>query len=179
VPSLRIDSLRVAVNTPYETHLVRKVPAPEQVLSPELAGVVRQMLVDVVDNGTAIRGRGAVADADGNALVIGGKTGTGDNRSRQVGTDGTRTDVVQNRASTFVFFVGDRFYGTIVTYVPGEEARRFTFTSSLVASVLRILGPALEELLERTSLAHREAGAAAPVEGKPHVPPTVANEAGR
>lgn len=162
VPSIRIDSLHVAVDTPYETHLVRTVPAPEQVLTPELAGVVRQMLVDVVENGTAIRARGAVADPSGNPLGIGGKTGTGDNRIHQVYGGASRTDAVLNRTSTFVFFLGDRFYGTIVAYVPGEEARRFTFTSSLVASVLRLLGPALEDLVARTP--------SDPLEAVPSVP---------
>jgi hypothetical protein len=53
---------------------------------------------------------------------------------------------VVNRTATFVFFVGDRFYGTISAYVPGEDAAEFSFTSSLPVELLRQLAPLLQPL---------------------------------
>ncbi|MFP4228387.1 MAG: transglycosylase domain-containing protein [Salinivenus sp.] len=141
-PSVRLDSLHFAEDTPYETRLSRRLPAPTQVLSPELSQTVRHALLGAVEQGTAVRARGAVTTPEGVRLPIGGKTGTGDNRLR-----GPRGDIALNRTSTFVFYIGDRFFGTVVAYVPGDQASSFTFTSSLVTSVLKIVGPSLTPLL--------------------------------
>jgi membrane peptidoglycan carboxypeptidase len=151
-PSVRLDSLHFAADTPYETALSRRLPGPERVLSPELAQTARRALLGTVEQGTAVRARGAVTTPDGTRLPIGGKTGTGDNRLRA-----DRGDITLNRTSTFVFYIGDRFFGTVVAYVPGPQATSFTFTSSLVTSLLKIVGPSLTPLLdERDAAAARQ-----------------------
>ena len=147
-PTLKVDSLHFAAGTPYHTSLGRTVPGPAQVLSPELSGVVRGVLQDVVERGTAIRARGAVAGPNGEALRLGGKTGTGDNRVYSTGPDGTRTSVATSRTSTFVFYAGDRFFGTIVAYVEGPEADDHEFTSSLTTGILKVIGPKLAPLID-------------------------------
>jgi cell division protein FtsI/penicillin-binding protein 2 len=147
-PSVRIDSLHFAADTPYETKLEHEVPAPKQVLSPELCRVALDVLRDVVERGTAVRARGAITMPDGSKMPIGGKTGTGDNRVYSTGPDGTRTSVAMSRTSTFVFYAGDRFFGTVVAYVEGPEADNYRFTSSLTTSILQIIGPHLTPLLE-------------------------------
>lgn len=91
------------------------------------------------------RVRGALHAADGTPLPIGGKTGTGDNRIHFRSTTGTGSIAI-NRTSTFVFFAGDRFFGTVVAYVPGRQAEQYSFTSSLPASVLTLIGPELSRL---------------------------------
>jgi hypothetical protein len=48
-----------------------------------------------------------------------------------------------NRTSTFVFFLGDRYFGVITAYVPGPEAGEFGFTSSLPLEILRRMLPVL------------------------------------
>ena len=146
-PSIRIDSLHFAVDTPYEAHLSRRVEGPRRVLSPALAGVVRDAAINVVENGTAIRAKGAIPAPDGTPLVIGGKTGTGDNRIHFVKEDGTKDSIAMSRTSTFVFFAGDRFFGTVVAYVDGPEADAYRFTSSLPTAILKIIGPSLTPLL--------------------------------
>jgi len=159
-PSVRIDSLHFADGTPYETKLERAVPEPVQVLSPELSAVTRDVLQDVVERGTAVRARGAISAPDGTPLPIGGKTGTGDNRVHLIGADGTRTSVAINRTSTFVFYAGDRFFGTIVAYVEGPEADAYTFTSSLTTAILQIVGPSLAPLVsENTPMVAQTPGA--------------------
>jgi membrane peptidoglycan carboxypeptidase len=171
-PSVRLDSLRFAADTPYETALSRRLPAPTRVLSPELSRTVRHALLGTVEQGTAVRARGAVTTPDGPRLPIGGKTGTGDNRLR-----GPGGDVALNRTSTFVFFIGDRFFGTVVAYVPGAQAASFTFTSSLVTSLLTIVGPSLTPLLterdaaaaQQTWTAFQEAEARRPSPTRPPV----------
>jgi membrane peptidoglycan carboxypeptidase len=150
-PTVRIDSLHFGADTPYETKLEHTVPKPRQVLSPELSSVARSVLRDVVERGTAIRARGAIADETGASLPIGGKTGTGDNRVHSIGPKGKRVSVAVSRTSTFVFYAGDRFFGTVVAYVEGPQADQHEFTSSLTTSILKIIGPKLVPLMEEPS----------------------------
>jgi hypothetical protein len=106
--------------------------------------------VDVVTRGTARRAFGALRAADGSPLSIGAKTGTGNNRYRVIEPDGRITeDRAIDRTSTVVFFLGDRFFGTITAFVPGPDADRYAFTSALPVQVLTMLGPTLERLITR------------------------------
>ena len=54
---------------------------------------------------------------------------------------------VVDRTATFVFFLGDRFFGTITAYVPGAVAANYHFTSALVVQLLKALAPQLQPLL--------------------------------
>jgi hypothetical protein len=142
-PTVRIRQLRFAAGTPYETILQPEPAAGEQVLSPEIAAVVRQELIDVVEQGTAQRMRSAFQLPDGSTLAVGGKTGTGDNRYEIYHPETRSKSWLENRTATFVFFIGDRFFGTLTVYVPGAEARLFSFTSALPVQLLKILAPKL------------------------------------
>lgn len=104
-------------------------------------------MTDVVERGTAVRARGAFTDSTGTPLVMGGKTGTGDNRIRTTLRSGARTNIALNRTSTFVFFAGDRFFGTVTAYAPGPESDAYRFTSSLPAQVLTLMGSELTSLI--------------------------------
>jgi hypothetical protein len=53
-----------------------------------------------------------------------------------------------NRSATFVFFIGDRFYGTLTAFVPGAAAADYKFTSSLSAQILKHLLPTLKPLTD-------------------------------
>ena len=147
-PVRRVEVLDFAAGTPYETLLRLPPHSGERVLSTQIAAVVRAAMVDVVTRGTARRGVGAVRAIDGSPLPIGAKTGTGNNRFRVVGRDGL---VVEDRAidrtATVVFFIGDRFYGTITALVSGAAAERYDFTSSLPIRILKMLGPTFERLI--------------------------------
>jgi hypothetical protein len=55
---------------------------------------------------------------------------------------------VVSRAATFVFFLGDRFYGVVTAYVTGPEAARYQFTSALPVQVLKGLAPTLTPYFE-------------------------------
>ncbi len=148
-PTVRIRQLHFAAATPHETLLERNLPAGNRVLAPEVAALLSKELVGVVEHGTGRRAYGAVL-LDGKPVDIGGKTGTGDNRFESYGAHGRRIDSrVVNRTATFVFFVGDRFFGTVTAYVSGEEAAGYRFTSALPVQVLRRLLPSLKPLLER------------------------------
>jgi hypothetical protein len=105
-------------------------------------------MVDVVEEGTARRVRGAFLGPDGSPLTVGGKTGTGDNRFRVFAPGGRLVESRSvNRTSTFAFFIGDRYYGVITAYVPGEDADRYWFTSALPTQILRALAPAVQGLM--------------------------------
>jgi membrane peptidoglycan carboxypeptidase len=148
LPSRRIDAIRLAANTPFETQLRPLDAEPERVLRPEVARAVRTALLDVVENGTARRAHGALHAADGTPLPVGGKTGTGDNRRKRFGPGGRLIEAeVASRSATLAFLVGDRHFGVLTAYVEGPEAGAYAFTSSLPAQVLRLLAPALEPLL--------------------------------
>jgi hypothetical protein len=80
---------------------------------------------------------------------VGGKTGTGDNRHAVFGRKGQLIESrVLNRAAVFVFFIGDRFFGTITTYVPGPAAAGYAFTSSLPVRILKTMAPTLKPMIE-------------------------------
>lgn len=142
LPSIRIDALHFATATPYETRVVPAALQPQRVLAPEIAQALRPALLDVVANGTARRLGASIELPDGQVLHIGGKTGTGDNRFETFGSNGqVLTSRAVSRAATFVFMIGDRFFGTVTAYVPGAAADNYSFTSALPVQVLKTLKP--------------------------------------
>jgi len=152
-PTVRIQGLHFAGKTPYETVLCRERQEGEQVLTSEIAAMLRDVLTDVVEEGTAQRLRRAFGRRDGSFIVVGGKTGTGDNRRDKYGSGGRLLkSIAINRTATFVFFIGDRFFGTITAYVDGPESDRYNFTSSLPTQVLKILSPKLIPLMDGTAM---------------------------
>lgn len=147
-PSVRVQELHFAADTPYETVLRHQGRPGEQLLAPEVAEVMREALAGVVTEGTAKRVAAAFPDADGTPLVVGGKTGTGDNRHEVYGPGGRLLhSTVLNRTAVFVFFLGERFYGTITAYVAGTEAANYRFTSGLPVQVLKELAPEIMRLV--------------------------------
>ncbi|TBV02595.1 transglycosylase domain-containing protein [Phytopseudomonas dryadis] len=148
-PTVRIDSLHFAADTPYDT-LVGHVPeAGQRVMAPEVAAALRNALSQVVEGGTARRLQGSFSLADGSALTLGGKTGTGDNRLTSVGRGGqVISSRVQNRTATFVFFLGPDHFGTLTAFVPGRAAENFRFTSALPVQVLKGMAPILTPYLQ-------------------------------
>ncbi|MDH3664125.1 MAG: transglycosylase domain-containing protein, partial [Alphaproteobacteria bacterium] len=81
-PATRIQALHFAAGTPYETRFERRLQPSVRVMATAIAGVVRQTLVDVVENGTARRLNGGFDLASGARVEIGAKTGTGDHRKK-------------------------------------------------------------------------------------------------
>jgi len=149
-PSGMVRRLHFAAGTPYETIFASGDTPPDQLLSPEICGVVREALLDVVENGTAARGRGAFNLPDGTPIALGGKTGTGDQRYETYGRGGQLIESrVVNRTATFVFFLGDRFFGTLTAHVEGAQAANYGFTSALPVKVLTLLKTQLMPLLQR------------------------------
>jgi hypothetical protein len=53
-----------------------------------------------------------------------------------------------NRVATFMFYIDDRFYGTITAFVPGAEAADYEFTSGLPVRLLGTLMPTLAPSLD-------------------------------
>jgi hypothetical protein len=148
-PNVDLQRLHFAADTPYETELTLK-PQPQRVMAPEIANTLRQALMGVVMEGTATRLRGAYHAPDGTLLPVGGKTGTGDNRLDRFGHGGRLiSQRVVDRTATFVFFLGDRFFGTITAYVPGTIAGTYHFTSALAVQLLKAVEPQLDPLLDK------------------------------
>ncbi len=147
-PVVRISELRFAAATPFETRLLLAPADGERVLPAEVAAAARQAMLRVVDSGTARRLRGAYRDDAGVPLATGGKTGTGDHRYHIVDGNGERVSSrVMNRAATFAFFIGERFYGVATAYVPGAAAAGYEFTSALPVQIVREIEPLLRPLL--------------------------------
>jgi membrane peptidoglycan carboxypeptidase len=157
-PTVRIERLHFAAATPYETVLELQ-PAPAQdVLAPQIAEVVRRALLDVVEEGTARRLKGAFATSEGAPIAVGAKTGTGDHRRKSFAPGGRLIDSkVVSRTATVVFFIGDQFFGNLTVFAPGPVAADFHFTSSLSAQLLKALAPALQPLLNRDGTRTAEA----------------------
>lgn len=148
-PAVRVDELHFATQTPFETHLAWRARDGERVFPAEVAAAARQALQRVVASGTARRVSGTFKDGDGKSLAMGGKTGTGDHRFDVVGAGGqVISSRVVNRAATFVFYLGDRFFGTVTAFVPGAQAAGYEFTSALPVQILKELEPLLRPLVE-------------------------------
>ncbi|NJM83888.1 MAG: glycosyl transferase family 51, partial [Tabrizicola sp.] len=152
-PASRIRALHFAAGTPYEAHFERRPEQPKRVLAPAIAEVVARAMIDVVDNGTARRLQGGFDLASGARVAIGAKTGTGDHRRKVVDRRGNliSSDVV-SRTATVAFFIGERLFGNLTVFVPGPEAGKYSFTSSLPAQLLKALAPALRPLMEDGNL---------------------------
>lgn len=151
LPTLYLDRLQFAAGTPYETTLQQPPAQARQVLPPEVAQVVRNALQQVVEQGTARRVSGAFDLADGSHIVVGGKTGTGDHRFKTFAKGGTQTgERVVSRAGAFAFYLGDRYFGTMVAYVAGEQAGSYRFTSALPVQILKTIAPTLQQQLTLT-----------------------------
>ena len=149
MPTLRIDSLQFATNTPYETRLTKDPGGGKRVMPSEVASAMREALSQVVDAGTARRLAGSFNLPDGTPLSMGGKTGTGDNRIEAIGSGGRiLSSKSVNRTATFVFYIGESHFGTLTAYVPGRSAENFTFTSALPVQVLKGMAPILTQYLQ-------------------------------
>ncbi len=148
-PSTRVERLHFAKDTPYETIMVISKSEGEQVIAPEIAEVVKSALINVVENGTAKRLNKAFVKSDGSYIPVGGKTGTGDNRRDIYGPGGRLIESkVISRTATFVFIIGDRFFGTVTAYVEGPGASDHKFTSTLPVQLMKVLAPKLMPLIE-------------------------------
>ncbi len=148
VPVIRIRQMHFAEGTPWETLMRRQVGQPERVMAPEVAETLHAALVDVATHGTAQRIHGTFSDLQGNTIPVGGKTGTGDHRFETWGPGGKLLNSrVVNRTATFVFFIGENFFGTVTAHVHGNNAANYKFTSALPAQLLKALAPALEPLV--------------------------------
>jgi membrane peptidoglycan carboxypeptidase len=147
-PTGSLTGMHFAANTPYDTRLSRKPAKGERLLPAEVAQTVRRALAKVVEGGTAGRLAGALKDSAGQPIILGGKTGTGDHRFETYGKGGQLIDSrVVSRSATFVFYMGDRYFGTLTAVVEGERAGQFGFTSSLTSQMLKTLLPQLQSQL--------------------------------
>lgn len=144
VPTVTIRQLHFAEKTPFETHVAAQEPVREQILNPLVAQVLRQELIGVVEQGTAIGAKGALTPSEGIPILIGGKTGTGDHRQK-VYERGYRLIESRpiSRTATFVFLIDNRFFGSITAQVSGPHSGDFGFTSSLPVRIFRLFAPHL------------------------------------
>ena len=101
-----------------------------------------------MEGGTASRLKGAFVRDDGTPAQVGGKTGTGDHRFDVFGKGGRLVSSrVVSCTGTLVFYIGDRYFGTMMAYVREPYAARYRFTSAMPAQLLKAMAPALLPLL--------------------------------
>jgi len=163
-PLQRFDSLQFAAGTPYETLMQLPEAQGQRVLAAEVAQTARKALINVVENGTAKRVKGAYKLADGTVLTIAGKTGTGDHRRQIFGPHGHLiAEEVISRTATFTFMLGDHHFGALTAYVTGPAAAHYKFTSALPVQVLKSLAPTLVPLIARAQQPAQPPGAGAVV----------------
>lgn len=148
MPVRKLQGMQFAKGTPYETHFAQVPPGGKRMLPEELTDIVRRSLIDVVQGGTGVRLRNGFGQKDGTAIEIGGKTGTGDQRYETYAPGGRLIESrAVNRSATFVFLIGDRYFGTITAYVHEPYAADYNFTSALTVQLLKSLIPALQPLV--------------------------------
>ena len=149
-PVERIATLHFARGTPYETLVSHaQTPSGEQIISPAVARAPADAIRAVVQEGTAKRVKVAFKMSDGSIIAVGGKTGTGDQRFEVYGGGGRLIESrYVNRSATFVFNIGERFFGSMTAYVQGPDSEKYDFTSALPVQLLAQLAPALMPLIE-------------------------------
>lgn len=154
LPPVSLTGLEFAKDTPYHTVLQRRPPEGQRIFPRELAVLLKEALANVVEKGTARRLRGSYPLGEKQFLALGGKTGTGDHRFEVYAANGTVLESkVMNRTATFAFYMGDRFFGVMTVFVPGEAAAGYHFTSGLAVQIMKNMEPALRPLIlgtERT-----------------------------
>ena len=147
-PARSVTRFALANGTPYHTVMEPTRAAGEQVVPVSVARALRGVLADVVDKGTAQRLRGAFVGPGDVPVVVGAKTGSGDNRFETYARGGgVISSRVVSRTGTVVFFIGDRYYGALTASVSGKTAGSYQFTSALPVSVLKLLAPELSARL--------------------------------
>jgi membrane peptidoglycan carboxypeptidase len=152
-PVRAITRVTLAQDTPYHTALQPTPPAAEQVLPVPVARALRGVLVGVVEQGTAQRLRDAFTGEGGQPVMVGAKTGSGDNRFETFARGGAViSSRVVSRTGTVVFFIGDRYYGALTASVSGKHAGGYRFTSALPVAVLRLLAPKISARLAGQAL---------------------------
>jgi membrane peptidoglycan carboxypeptidase len=148
-PTIRVAQLHFAPNTPYETVMRPAVSEGERVMPEAVSRAILPVLAQVVERGTAIRLAGAFKLGD-QPLVVGGKTGSRDNRFDAVERHGwVISSRPVDRTAVFVFYIGDRYFGVLTVFVPGKEAGEYGFTSSLPAAIMKLLAPDIENTWPR------------------------------
>lgn len=160
-PFRRVEALYFAEGTPYETHFVPEEGPGKRVMPRVVAASLKELMHEVVEQGTGVRVKDTLHDSRGGVIAIGGKTGSGDNRYEQFASDGSVTSSrAINRTASFVFIIGDHFFGMVSAYVPGAEAKNYSFTSSLALQTFKILGPSIEKIVAPEETQHARAGTA-------------------
>jgi membrane peptidoglycan carboxypeptidase len=149
-PTMDIRRVGFGMGTPYHTVFEPTPRVGERVMRTPIARVLRAVLAEVVEHGTARRVNHAFADENGVPIRIGGKTGTGDNRIKTFARGGRLlSSHVVSRTAGFVFYVGDRWFGVITASVSAPQAQEYTFTSSLPLALLKLLAPTLDWTIRR------------------------------
>ncbi|GAB2933266.1 transglycosylase domain-containing protein [Rheinheimera gaetbuli] len=147
-PTMRVEGLDFAVDTPYESRFTRPQARAVQRIDTEVAKTVRQLLQQVVNDGTARR----LQQGFSYTMAQGGKTGTGDNRLVQLNARGQQvSSKALNRTATYVFYLGAAHFGVLTAYVADDTADQFSFTSALPLQVLNSMAPILLPYIEHSS----------------------------
>jgi hypothetical protein len=161
-PTWAAHRLRFAPDSPYHTVFEPSPMTEERVLPAPVARALRRVLADAVEHGTARRLAGAFQHPGGTPALVGGKTGSGDNRFETfAGSGRLLSSRAVSRTAAFVFYIDDRYFGVLTTSVTGRAAEGYEFTSALPLAVLRLLAP---EISAR-SPGPRVSGAAKPSTG--------------
>ncbi len=150
-PRYIASAFHFAQDTPFETRMTRKDAPGTRVMTPAVAARLKEELRDVVLKGTARRLTAEEPYRSDPLWVAGGKTGTGDHRRKAVDKHGrVLSETPISRSATFVFFLGDRFHGTLTVYVGGTQSAHYSFTSALPVTLLSRLGPELTPIVGAT-----------------------------
>jgi membrane peptidoglycan carboxypeptidase len=153
-PSVDILKASFARGTAYQTTFERSNSPTEQVMRVPVARLLRTVLGEVVESGTALRVRHAFVDTDTSQVIaVGGKTGSGDNRFDTFNRDGRLlTSRAVSRTAGFVFYLGDHWFGVITASVVGPKSADYTFTSSLPLAALKLLAPTLSPAIRQSAV---------------------------
>jgi membrane peptidoglycan carboxypeptidase len=152
-PTVLVSQLDFAEHTPYETRMGLSTRSGDRVMAEPVALALKSVLAEVVESGTARRLAGAFKRPNGQPIKVGGKTGSGDNEFKTLAPSGAViSSLTVNRTATFVFYVGERYFGVLTAFVDGKKANQYRFTSALPVAIVKLLAPAITSKLNAASL---------------------------
>ena len=173
-PEHRVEEMVLAKDTPYETRLARTSTDTQgkQVIRPEVARALKEVLQGVVARGTAARARGLTQEQGGRFESLLGKTGTGDHTKKSVDRWGrTYATEAVSRTGVFAFVFDEKYFGIMTLYVDGLQAADYEFTSSSAVKLFTLMAPYLDAYSQRHKRSMIANLKPAPLKAPPAAPP--------
>ena len=145
VPTVLIERIRFAADTPFETIVERASCQRRKNVFSGIgrSGTWRSNRCGGDRNGSRLAR--AIVEENGAEILIGGKDRNRRSSLYYFFFARCHQGIPCSKSLCHVcFFIGDRFFGTMTAFVPGADAANYKFTSALSTQVMKHLSPGIK-----------------------------------